>query len=423
MAKPSPMARLARTPSAFDSNVGPFYLYTFLMDLSLTAPIWVLYLRDERGLSLAQITLLEVPLFLLIVFAEVPTGAVADRFGRRFSLLLSSAILALALFVYGIATSYLVILVSNLVWGLAFTFRSGADTALLYDSLKEADREDDFQTINGRCWALRSAAMLAGLLLGAPIAAATSYSVAIILHGLLAATAVPVALLMREPHRAREPHHEPYLRTLVVGVRDAWRWPPLRYIFLFSGIIGASAAGPLLLLQQPWLAAHGVATGDLGFWQAPVQAAEILGALAAGWLLWRLGERAGFLVLPATMFLCTAALSTIGSAWVAVGFLGIALGRGMHNPLLASYVNRRIESRRRATVLSMQSVMGNVAMATLWPLAGVIADGWGLQTAFLMYAVVALGLGGGTLVLWYRAERTYTACDGAATPAVTSISS
>ena len=96
----------------------------------------MLYLRDERGLSLAQITLLEVPLFLLIVLIEVPTGAIADRFGRKVSLMLASAILALAMFVYGIATSYPLILVSNLAWGLAFTFRSGADTALLYDSLQ-----------------------------------------------------------------------------------------------------------------------------------------------------------------------------------------------------------------------------------------------------------------------------------------------
>ena len=55
-----------------EHNVGKSYLYAFLMDLSLTAPIWVLYLRDGRGFSLTQITLLEVPLFLLIVFAEIP---------------------------------------------------------------------------------------------------------------------------------------------------------------------------------------------------------------------------------------------------------------------------------------------------------------------------------------------------------------
>ena len=388
-----------------ERNVGKSYLYAFLMDLSLTAPIWVLYLRDARGFSLTQITLLEVPLFLLIVFAEVPTGAVADRFGRRLSLMLASGILALALFVYGVATSYFVILISNLAWGLAFTFRSGADVALLYDSLKDSGREGDFQRINGRLWALRGAAMLAGLLLGAPIAAATSYSFAITLSAALSGCAFPVALLMREPMRAPERARDPYLSTLLAGAREAWRRPPLRYVFAFSGIIGASAAGPLILLQQPWLAAHGVGTARLGLWQGPVQAAEIFAALAAGRLLSRLGERRAFLAVPLTLFLCCAALAGIDRRSAAVAFLGVASMRGLHNPLLAGYVNRRIESSRRATLLSVQSVAGNVAMAVAWPLAGVAADAFGLPGAFLMYAFGALALGGGALLLWDRADR------------------
>jgi len=179
-------------------NVGHSYLYAFLMDLSLSAPIWVLYLRDERGFSLTQITLLEVPLFLLIVFAEVPTGAVADRFGRRISLMLASGILAISMFVYGIATSYPVILISNLAWGLAFTFRSGADVALLYDSLQQAGREEEFQRASGRLFALRSGAMLAGLLIGAPLAAATSYSFAIVTTSALCAGALAVAFQQRD---------------------------------------------------------------------------------------------------------------------------------------------------------------------------------------------------------------------------------
>src|SRR5262249_47919059 len=154
-------------------------IYALLMDFSLGAPIWVLYLRDERGFSLTQITVLEVPLFLLIAFAEVPTGAFADRFGRKHSLTAASAILALALFVYAQATTYLAVLLANLATGLAITFRSGADTALLYDSLKESGREGDFQWLSGRFWALRAAAALVGLLVGAPLAAATSYSFAI----------------------------------------------------------------------------------------------------------------------------------------------------------------------------------------------------------------------------------------------------
>jgi MFS family permease len=394
------------------ANVGKSYLYAFFMNLSLTTPIWVLYLRDERGLSIAQITTLEVPLFLLIVFAEVPTGAVADRFGRKVSLMLASAILAVSEFVYGGASSYIVILIANLAWGLAFTFRSGADTALLYDSLDQAGRREEFQKINGRVWALRSGAMLGGLLLGAPIAAATSYSFAIRLSAGIAACALPVALSMREPTSIeRRADRDPYLRTLAAGVREAWRQPALRSIFLYSAVIASAAAAPVLLYQQPWLAAHGVATARLGLWQSAVQAVEMTSALAAGVLLGRLGERAAFASLPVALFICGAALGTTASAWAFPAFLGVAAVRGLHNPLLASYVNRRIESRRRATVLSVQSAAGNTMMALAWPLGGVVADRFGLRPVFLGYGVGALILAGTALYAWSRAERT----EGAAT--------
>jgi MFS family permease len=383
------------------------------MDLSLTAPIWVLYLRDGRGFSLAQITLLEVPLFLLIVFAEVPTGAVADRFGRRFSLALASGVLALSMFVYGVASSYPVILISNVAWGLAFTFRSGADAALLYDSLKQLGRERDFQRVSGRFWALRSTATLAGFLLGAPLAAATSYSVAIASSAAISGCALPVALRMREPRHARSHDHEPYLRTLASGLREAWRRPSLRYVFLVSGVVGAGAAGPLLLLQQPWLAEHGVGTAALGIWQGPVQAMEILAALMAGAVLSQLRERGALLALPLILGACSAGLAGIDRLGAAAAFLGVALVRGLHNPILAVYVNRRIDSERRATLLSVQSVCGNVAMALLWPLAGLVADAFGLRAAFLMYACVTLVGGGAALLLWDRAERAEALATGA----------
>jgi MFS family permease len=396
-------------------NVAGSYLYAFLMDISLTAPIWVLYLRDERGFSLTQITLLELPLFLLIVFAEVPTGAVADRFGRKLSLVLASAILSASLLVYGVATSYPVILLSNLAWGLAFTFRSGADVALLYDSLKQAGREAEFQRTNGRLQALRSAAVLAGLLLGAPLAAATSYGFAIVTSAAICGCALPVALWMREPERplgaaagpegARQSVREPYLRTLGAGVLEAWRSPTLRFVFVFSGIVGACAAGPLLLLHQPWLVAHGVSTAQLGLWQGAVAGIGILASLAAGRMLSGLGERGAFLSLPLTLSLCCASLAAVDRFWIAGAFFGVAFARGLHQPLLADYVNRRIESGRRATLLSVQSVAGNVVMALAWPLAGITTDAFGLPGPFLLYACAALVLGGGALLLWDRAER------------------
>ena len=391
-------------------NVPLSFVYAFLMDFSMTAPIWVLYLRDERGFSMTQITFLEVPLFLLIVFAEVPTGAIADRYGRRTSLVLASSILALSMYVYGAARDYALILASNLAWALAFAFRSGADTALLYDSLKALGREGDFPRVVGRLWALRSTAALGGLLLGAPIAAATSYSFVILLTAGVVAVAMGVALWMREV-RGRavsaslgRTSRSGYLETLGAGVREVLGEPALRALFLFSGVMAVAAAGPLQLLQQPWLTAHQVATPKLGLLQAGAHGASLLSALAAAGLSGRLGLRGALAILPLGLSLCCGLLGTFDHLSAGAAFLGIAAMAGLHEPLLSAEVNRRIESERRATALSVKQMFSNTLMATLWPIVGRSVDGVGLQPVFMAYALGALVVGGWSFRLWARAD-------------------
>lgn len=406
-----------RASTGLARNVPLSFVYAFLMDFSMTAPIWVLYLRDERGFSMTQITFLEVPLFLVIVFAEVPTGAVADRYGRRISLVLASAILAVSMYVYGVADDYALILVSNLAWALAFSFRSGADTAMLYDSLSALGRAGEFQRTIGRLWALRSAAALGGLLLGAPIAAATSYSFAIVLTAAIVAVAMGVALFMHEKPReavAESAENVPkasYLRTLSAGVREVFDKPVLRALFVFSAVVAVAAAAPLQLLQQPWLTAHQVATSKLGLLQAAAHGAAVVAALTAAGLLARLGLRAAFTILPLGLFLFCGLLGIIDHLFAGVAFLGIASMAGLHAPLLSDEVNRQIEGEHRATALSVSQMFSNVLMAMLWPLVGVSVDGVGLQPVFLAYALGALVLGGWSLRVWVRAETRRAAFD------------
>jgi MFS family permease len=380
------------------------------MDFSMTAPIWVLYLRDQRGFSMTEITFLEVPLFLLIVFAEVPTGAVADRYGRRTSLMLASGILAVSMYVYGVAESYALILVSNLTWALAFTFRSGADAALLYDSLEGIGREDEFQRIFGRLWALRSGAALGGLLLGAPIAAATSYSFAIVLTAAVAAVAMGIAFLMHEEPRTVDVESRgvgwtaSYSRVLGSGLREALDKPTLRALFLFSAVVAAVAAAPLHLLQQPWLVAHDVVIAKVGLLQAASHAVALLSALAAAGLVARFGLRAALAMLPLGLFVFCGLLGAVDHLAAGVAFLGVAAIAGLQEPLLADVVNRQIASERRATVLSVKQMFSNVLMAVFWPLAGTSIDRVGLAPVFLAYGVGALVLGTFTLRLWVRSE-------------------
>jgi MFS family permease len=393
-----------RDDMAFEGNIWKSYLYRFLMNFQFWLPIWIIYLQRERGLSLTQITLLDVPFLLIVVFAEVPTGAIADRFGRRFSLVLGSALFAVAVFIFGFADSYPVILMSYTAWGLGQTFQSGADAALLYDSLKQIGREDDFQKINSRMWAVTSLAALVAILIGAPIAEATSFTSTITASALIALLAIPVALAMHEPAHDRSEVRAPYVRTLVAGVREAWEQPTLRYVILYSGVMLTVVFVPQIF-QQPFLARHGVSTGSLGLWQAPVRGAGIVAALLAHQLVSRLGQRGAFFALPVMLAICNLALAGIDSAWAASAFVGMGLVAGFQNPVFASYINKRIPSERRATILSVQSVAGFMMLSLMNPIAGLIADGFGLRPVFFVFGLLAIGVAIPILLLWSRAER------------------
>jgi MFS family permease len=397
------LARI-RDDMAYEANIRKSYIFRFLMEFQLWWPIWVIYLQKERGLSLTQITLLDAPFFLLIVLAEVPTGAIADRFGRRWSLMLGSAFFALAIFIFAIADSYLVILVSYGAWGLALTFQSGADMALVYDSLKQIGREDEFQKINSRLTALKSASVLVAILIGAPIAEATSYSFPIMLSAGIALLAVPVAFSMHEPKYHQQASEERYLQTLARGIRDSWRQPSVRYMILFSGILAMATFSPLVF-QQPFLSEHGVGTGDLGLWQAPVRGAGIIAALMAHQFVGRTGQRGAFFALPVFLVVSNLALAGIDYGWAATAFLGMGLVAGAQPPIIATYINKRIPSERRATILSVQSVVASGILAAGQPIGGIVADQFGLRAVFLTFAIIIIATAIPTLLLWLRAER------------------
>jgi MFS family permease len=305
--------------------------------------------------------------------------------------------------VFGIAESYWIIILSYLVWGLGQTFQSGADMAILYDSLKRLGREDEFQKINSRLWAVTSTAVLVAILVGAPIAAATNLAVPILLSAVIAAAAVPLALSMHEPKFDDGELEEPYVQMVTHGIRDAWNAPALRYIMLFSGVMFAMTFGPLIFVQ-PFLAGHDIATLDLGFWQAPVRAAGVTGALLTYRFVAAAGQRAAFFALPLVMGVSYLCIAGVDSVWAYAAFLPVGVVAGMQNPVLASYVNKRIPSGRRATMLSVQSVVGSVMIAGTELFAGVIADGFGLRPLFFVFAMTTLAAGLTVLWLWNRAE-------------------
>jgi MFS family permease len=117
-----------------------------------------------------------------------------------------------------------------------------------------------------------------------------------------------------------------------------------------------------------------------------------------------MGERAAFFAMPVTLGIAYISLAGVDAMWVYAAFIPVGFVAGLSNPALADYVNRRIPSDRRATMLSIQNLAGTLLLAFIEPISGALADTVGLRGMFLMFAVSVIIIGPAILYLWSRAE-------------------
>ena len=393
----------AEVRRAYAANIWKVYLLHFLLYFQLWWSVWVLYLRDLRGFSLTQITVLDALFWGAAILAEVPTGAIADRFGRKTSLALGAGATTLAVLIFGLATNYWVVLASYAAWAVGLAFLSGAEHALLFESLKQLGREGDFQRVAGRLLAVFSFATLAGTLAGAPIAAVTDLSVPVLLSAAIAAPGVLVALSLREPPLAEGGRRLAYGSLLRESARTALRTPSIRTMLVLSSLVSAFVIGPQLFMQ-PFLAEHGVDTGLLGVFQTPVRVLALVGALVAYRFVAWTGMRGAFLSVSALAALAYLWLGAWDTLHAFAAFPLAALFNSLLVPAATDYLNLRIPDTLRATVLSLRTMLISLWLALLEPGLGVVADLVSLRAVFLTTAALAAVALPTALALWLRAD-------------------
>lgn len=115
-------------------NIKLFYFYRAVADLLLLGPIIVVFILS-KGLSFTEVMLLNSISSIALVVFEVPTGVIADRVGRKWSILIGAFFMAVSMILLAFAYNFYILAISEIVFSLGMALRSGADTALLYDTL------------------------------------------------------------------------------------------------------------------------------------------------------------------------------------------------------------------------------------------------------------------------------------------------
>jgi predicted MFS family arabinose efflux permease len=379
--------------AAFASNVRKLYAIRFCFWFHTISAVLVPFFRDWGGVPLGGILLLNAWFMAWNFLLEVPTGSVADRFGRKLSLCLGSALGVAGTLVYVSAPRFEVFLLGEIVFALSYTLNSGADEALLYDSLGPGEAAERAPGAFARLESCKLAGIVAGALFGSLLAADLGLRATLAFQAVPMALGCAIALTLREP-----PRHAPgaqrlgYLATLREGVRRFAGHPALRPLSFDAVSIGALAF-LVIWLYQPLLEAAGVGLAAFG----RVHVALTLGQIAVLGGLGRLAILFGSRRALLRGFAAIAGASLVGlafarSPFAVVPLVVLAASFGLaRTPVLSSAINLHVPSAERATVLSVVSGLRTLGI--------VLANGAASLAVGRSLHATVLGLGVGILLL------------------------
>jgi MFS family permease len=335
----------------------------------------------------------------LAVF-ELPTGMVADTWGRKTSFLLGAAVQLLGNLLY-VGMWYFHApfwgwAIASVILGLGFTFFSGSLDAWLVDSLKATDYDGDLDPIFAKGQMINGAAMLLGTVAGGYIAQLTSFGVPYLVRaGLQLVSFIVAFAIMREI--AFTPSKERFTTQIKELGRAAVKYGlanrPVRWtllaapFYMGTGIYGFYAAQPYLLE----LFGNNKAIGIAGIAAAGIAGTQVVGGFAVPYILKRFKRRTHILITCALLtVVALAAIGLIQNFYVVVGLLLVwAMAYAASIPVRQAYLNSLIPSAQRATVLSFDSMVESCGGVAFQPVLGRVADTTGYAASYLVSAGIA----------------------------------
>ena len=348
-------------------------------------PIITLFWKDQIGMSLTDIMVLQAAFAATVVLVQLPSGYFADRVGYRASMLVGTGLAVTGWVSYLHGASFAAIIVAEILLGAGSAFTSGADRALLWVSLDAGGGR--YTRWEGRARAAAQAgeavsAAAGGWLYAAEPRLPFRFQIA------AAALTLTSVLALREGPRARSAVTRPHARRVLSVVRfTLWHHRRLQAALLLGVVLGL-ASFVMVWLIQPFMQARGIPPA----WFGPLWAGAHLWlagvSLASARVVAALGVRGALLGCCLLVPLGYGGLAATTSAWGAAFYLCFMTLRGLAGPILTTVMQADAPSEDRASVLSLAALLFRLAFVVAGPPIGALVDHAGMRIAFAVLAVV-----------------------------------
>ncbi|MBT3383933.1 MAG: MFS transporter [Prolixibacteraceae bacterium] len=365
----------------YNKNIIRLYLVKISKWFNLVMPVVVLFYQDN-GMGMHEIFVLKSIYSVAIVAMEIPSGWMADIWGRKKTLIFGSILGSAGFLMYSFSYGFWAFVLAEVILGIGYSFVSGADSAMLFDSLKAAKKTDEYVKQEGRITSAGNfAEAFAGIAGG--FLAAISLRTPFYFQFVVAALAIPASLTLLEP-KFHSSEHIHSIKKLVRNIKNTLTTNHnLRISILLSAVTG-TATLTFAWLVQPFFKAVDLPVEMFGiFWTALNLTVGVSSAFAHKVEMF-LGKRRSILFIIVLLSLGYFLSGVFITFWGIAFLFLFYLVRGVATPVLKNYINQYTASEIRATMLSVRNFVIRITFAVIGPLLGWITDNISLNYAFML---------------------------------------
>jgi len=362
------------------SNINKMYLLKAVKWFMIIMPIIVLFF-EEHGLSLTQIMILQATYSFTVALFEIPSGFFADIYGRRLSLFYGSIFIFIGYLIFSFFSGFNEFFVAEIFLGIGGSLVSGADSAIIYDTLLELKEDEDYTKIEGRNYGIGNVSEgIAGILGG--FLALTSLDLPVYIQTFVMFFSIPISYSLIEPKSSYKLAKS--LNSILLIVKETFLDnKKLKWYIIYSSAMGIGTLSiawfvqPFLIELQTPLVYYGIIWASLNI---------IAGITSYYSYLFNNNNLLIYIsLLMIISFICLGLNITIyGLIFIVL----IYIIRGVITPNLRNLININSTSEKRATVLSLRSFMIRISFAIIAPILGYITDNYNISYVFYVLAII-----------------------------------
>ena len=372
----------------YQSFLKYFYAYRFFNDFAFIYAVYILLFK-MNGLSVFEISLLLALWCGFVILFEVPTGALADKWNRKYMLSLGMLSKAIGFGIWFFADDFWLFALGFLFWGIQEAFCSGTQEALLFDNLKDFGKEDAYERIAGQGYFYSKIAAAISVFLGGFLASISFHVVILLSSASMVAALLPTLFFRDVRFDQSSQQKKKYFHAIKDAFKESAKDIIIKRLFLYTAVVLA-VIGVLDEYEQLFFHWVGLPIAFFGVFIVMRMGLEAVGSKVAYRLQKYFKNSKNIYLFAMLSGILLIAAITMKSIFMLPVFALVFLFGSVGEVLVEAGLQRQIQSDQRATILSINSLLLNLSAIFLAVGFGILSKIGDLTWGFFAFGVLVI---------------------------------